>query len=83
MNERRCLKATVYLYLPNDDEIKEGKLDWTIGKQYGTMQLYDEHGNRDGEVKPFGDVGQMTTRMFKQYRDIVSARRKRAKNKQK
>ncbi len=62
MKERRCMKATLYFYVPDAEDINDSKTMkyWMTHSNPGRIQFFDEHGNKVGsKMKAFDNLGQM------------------------
>jgi len=65
---RRCLKATVYLYTPTADELRNPQTAryWAT-HQSGRVQLFDEEGRKEiGNMKAFTTHGELLNILAKQ-----------------
>ena len=61
--ERRCLKFTVYIYLPKVDEEYNG-LRYYAARTPGRLIIYDEFGNRPSEKAiGFDNLGEMIAKV--------------------
>jgi hypothetical protein len=79
--ERRCLKATIYLYIPYESEMKDEKTTkYYMGRQPGRLQLHDERGNKIGDkMIAFDNLGQMVDKISKQWRKMFKTRKSQNK----
>ena len=74
MNERRCLKFTCYIYMP-DDNASWKQLRSHASKTMGRVQLFDEKNNKvNGNMKAFTNLGQLLNIVMTQYRKRVITR---------
>jgi|LGVE01.1.fsa_nt_gb hypothetical protein len=44
--KRRCLKAVIYLYIPDKEDLEDkGRMKYFLGRHLGRIQLYDDKEN--------------------------------------
>ena len=70
--QRRCLKATIYMYLPTKEDLNKAKeLRYYSKVQVGRVQLYDEYGEKtSGKMIAFDNYGQLIDSIAKQYKKL-------------
>lgn len=70
--KRRCLKAVIYLYVPDKEDLEDkGCMKYFLGRHPGRIQLYDDKGNKiGGKMKAFDTLGKMTEILTKQWRKM-------------
>jgi hypothetical protein len=70
--QRRCLKATIYMYLPKKEDLDDPKkLRYYSMVQVGRVQLYDEYGEKtSGKMIAFDNYGQLIDGIAKQYKKL-------------
>jgi len=66
MKERRCLKFTGYIYMPDkNDDLR----DYAVRLGMGRVHFYDDSGNKKNErAKAFDNLGMMTNFIAKEYK---------------
>lgn len=74
--ERRCLKFTGYIYIPESNETKV--LRYYAAKTPGRLIIYDEYGQRPtGKALAFDELGQMISFIEKAKKKLVYKRVRR------
>ena len=79
MTQRRCLKATIYIYVPDRaDSGDEKAFNYWLGRIPGRVQLFDENGERiQGKLKAFTNLGELSNILS---RGVRTMWRRRPKN---
>jgi len=74
--QRRCLKFTGYLYIPDKKDLgNKGSMNYWLGTQSGRIQLFDEKGKKvGGKMLAFNNLGNMCDKLSKQWRKMFKAR---------
>lgn len=69
---RRCLKATLYMYLPTKNDLNNIKsMKYYSKVQVGRVQLFDEFGEKElGKMVAFDNYGQLIDTIAKQYKKL-------------
>ena len=76
MKQRRCLKLTAYLYVPDSEQINDPKeMKYWVGHQPGALRLFDENGTEiiKGAV-PFINLGEMLNKIMINYKKMWQSR---------
>lgn len=76
IKQRRCLKFTAYLYVPDEKDMNDKrKMKYWLGNQPGALRMYDEDGNEITKgAKPFGNLGGMLYNVMTQYKKMWNSR---------
>ncbi len=76
MKEKRCLKFTGYIYLPDKKEKNDYKiLRSYISKTMGRIEIFDEHNKKMmSKAFAFTNLGQMLNKIMTTYRKRVLKR---------
>ena len=74
--QRRCLKFTGYVYVPDKEAIDNSKdAKYWIGKQPGRIQFFDEKGQKiGGKMEAFVSLADMANRVNKQWNKMWKGR---------
>ena len=66
--ERRCLKFTGYIYIPDKEVLTDKKaMKYYMGKNPGRVQFHDEHGKKIGtKMSAFITIGDLANKISNQ-----------------
>jgi len=74
MSERKCIKFTGYIYIPNEDS-NHDELRSYSAKTMGRIEVFDEYNRKTGKrMEAFDNLGDMLSVIMRQYKKRVLRR---------